>query len=176
MKSLSKPPIKVETFKRNLRRDLMTQAYAEAMAHQQKERGAALYWGFLVSSLSAAMFAATAILFIAIPSLPAKLHQALGGQQPQMAQSQAIEQDFQNFSQKPAAADYRPVSLDNRDMRFLEDMFQQEMPDEGFDPALLQDDGELVLRRYRDASGRVILVVTETEDSASSPNQDARVY
>lgn len=173
MKSLSKPPIKVETFKRNLRRELMAQAYAEAMANQQQERGVALYWGFLVSSLSAAMFAATAILFIAIPSLPARLHQALGGHPQQGVQ--AVTQDFQSFAQNPAA-DYRPVNLNRSDMQFLEGMFQQELPHEGFDPALLEDDGEVVLRRYRDASGRLILVVTETEEPASSPNLDARVY
>lgn len=176
MKSLSRPPIKVETFKRNLRHELLKEARAEALRQNSEPRGAALYWGFLVSSLSAATFAATAILFIAIPSLPAKLHQALGGtvaQQHPIQTSSAYTQDNAFQTQRPQ---YETVNLKQSDIQFLENMVQHELPDAGFDPAMLQDDGEVVLRRYRDASGRVILVVTETEEAPMQPQEDDRVY
>lgn len=171
LKSLSSPPIKVETFKRNLRRELLAQTHSEA----QRPRGTALYWGFLVATLSAASFAATAILFIAIPSLPAKLHQALGGnhggqtlQQPLVANP---SQDLGN-----GMPQYQPVKMNPSDMRFLEQVFENELPQAGFDPSLLEDDGEVILRRYRDASGRAILVVTETSDLEKEPHEDDRVY
>jgi hypothetical protein len=142
-----------------------------------RSRNGGLYWGFLASTLTAGTFAATVILFIAIPSLPQRIHAFLAGD------TQIENQIAGNFQQsdssnkrRQSSPAFKPVNLDASDMHFLEDVFKQEMPEEGFDPALLEDQGELVLRRYRDASGRTILVVTESEPAQPVEDPDARVY
>ncbi len=172
LKDLSLPDIKVDTFKRDLRRSLMEKATARAASGYK--------FPFLMASAAAGIFGVFLVLFVLKPSFPMQLHAYLAGSSEERrvvdpSPIVPVDNDLTGPSsyQDPfySKALHRNASLE-QDRKFIESWYQQQFSRPA-EVRSVASEKIYAIRKFELTGGKQIIVYTELGEDE---NEERSVY
>ena len=156
---MSLPDIRVEEFKRELRRNLLNEA-------SRYSQGPNWRFGFGLACAAALVFVFTSILFVFKPELPAQLNALMirDGQNRRVPVVLTDSPDHLSDPYDPALQELinQGLSTDS-DREFVKNWYRQQYPSHPFQIDSVEDEKIYAIRRFHLKDGKKVVVYTEVK-------------